>query len=411
MEIWKRNLYILWFAQFMATAAMNLVVPFLPLYLAQDLGMTDPGQIQNWTGLIFGANFLTAFIFSPIWGKIADRAGRKIMIIRSGFGMALVTVFMGLVTSPAQLLGLRLLNGVVAGFIPAAIALVSTNTPKERVGYSLGILQSGAVAGTILGPLLGGLFAEWMSFRQIFIVTGILLFFATVLVIATVKEINKPHPNNGTKAVKSAGDFKRIMAISPLPSLFLTGFLIQFAIMSTNPFMTAYVQDLWHSTQFVSLVAGFVISCSGIATMLFSPLLGKWGDKVGSKYILLFSLLGTTIFLIPQAVVHDIWTLMIFRFLMGMCLGGLVPSVNALIQKFAPQGMESLTFGYSNSALFLGNLLGPIIGGVLSAAYGINCLFLLAGTLFLINTIWVKIKLHPHESPRSLLEHMRYNQH
>ncbi|WP_027415163.1 MFS transporter [Aneurinibacillus terranovensis] len=409
MEVWKRNLYILWFAEFIVLAAMSLVVPFLPLYLSLDLGMHDQASIQRWTGLIFGANFLTAFIFSPIWGKIADKSGRKMMLIRSGIGMAVVTLLMGLVTSPVQLLALRLLNGVISGFVPAAIALVSTNTPKEKIGYSLGILQSGSVAGSILGPLMGGLFAEWMSFRHIFIVTGVLLFIASMLVIVAVKEINKPQPKEQTAQVEvqAESDFSRIIHISPLPSLFITGFLIQFGMMSTNPFMTVYVQELWHSSNFISLMAGIVISSSGIATMIFSPLLGKWSDRIGAKYVLLFSLLGAAVFFIPQGMVNDVWTLMVFRFLLGMCIGGLLPSVNALIQQYAPAGMESRTFGYSNSALFLGNLLGPVIGGILSGTIGLNSMFLLAGTLFLVNTIWVKIRLHPHETPRTLLKHMR----
>ncbi|ERI08410.1 MFS transporter [Aneurinibacillus aneurinilyticus] len=407
MEIWKRNLYILWFAQFMVLAAMNLVIPFLPLFLQHDLGVSDPVAAQHWTGWIFAANFLTAFLVAPLWGKLSDKTGRKAMLLRSGIGMSLVTLCMGFVTSPVQLLALRLLNGLISGFVPAAVALVSTNTPKEKAGYALGLLQSGAVAGTILGPLLGGLLAEWVSFRDIFRVTGLLLFGAAMLVLLFVREVNKPQPKLKAELLPNEETgLRRIIHTSPLPGLFLTGFLIQFAMMSTNPFMSSYVQELWPGGAFMSLMVGIVISASGISTMLFSPLLGKWGDKIGPQYVLLICLIGTVVFFIPQGLVNSIWPLIVLRFMLGMCIGGLIPSVNNLIRKHAPEGMESQTFAYSTSAMNLGNLLGPIVGGALSGVIGLHGLFFMAATLFLMNTMWVKYTLHRAQSPRTLLSRL-----
>jgi len=163
MEMWKRNLIILYVGQFLVMAAMSTVTPFLPLYL-QQLGITDPEEVRFWSAVIFGANLFTAFIFSPIWGKLADRYGRKVMLVRSGISMAIIITLMGFATNHFQLLLLRLLNGMMAGFIPAAIALTATNTPKERSGYALGILHSGSVGGTICGPLLGGFMADSFGF-------------------------------------------------------------------------------------------------------------------------------------------------------------------------------------------------------------------------------------------------------
>lgn len=392
MPIWKRNMYILWAAQFIVTAAMSLIIPFLPMYLQHDMGMTDMDEVHRWTGWIFGANFLTAFLMAPVWGRLADRTGRKVMLIRSGIGMATVTVLMGMVTAPEQLLGLRLLNGMISGFIPAAVALVSTNTPKEHTGYALGFLQSGAVAGTILGPLLGGLLAEWVGFRHVFLVTGSMLLTASIFVILFVKEVNRPQPKETVDGEE--GGFRRILHTEPLLALFLVGFLIQYAMMSTNPFLSSYVQELWQGRSLLSFMIGLTVSAAGISTVLVAPLLGKWGDKVGSHNVLLICLLGTAVLLIPQAFVHSIWLLIVLRFLLGICLGGLVPSVHNLIRQYAPKGMESRTFAYSTSAMNLGNLLGPVIGGPLSSWIGLHGLFLLAAVLFLINAFWVKGKLH-----------------
>lgn len=146
---------------------MSCVTPFLPLYL-QEMGLTDHDEVLLWSSLIYGANLLTAFLFAPIWGKVADQHGRKLMLIRSGLGMAITISLMGVASGPIHLLLLRLLNGVLSGFSPAAIALTATSTPKEKSGYALGILHSGSVAGTICGPLLGGLLADQFGFRAVF---------------------------------------------------------------------------------------------------------------------------------------------------------------------------------------------------------------------------------------------------
>ena len=239
MEQWRRNLYILWGAVFLLMAAMTSVIPFLPLHIEQNMGIQSEDMIATWAGLIFGANFFTAFLFSPFWGNMADKYGRKLMILRSGFGMAIVITLMGLATNVYQLLLLRLLNGVIAGFNPAAIALVATNTPKERVGFALGTLQSGAVAGSIIGPLLGGLLAEYIGFRQIFLYTGILILISTFIVLFFVKEEFMPSAKAQEKSFVK--DFNTIIGTQPLLALFGVSFLVQFAALNVMPILPLYI--------------------------------------------------------------------------------------------------------------------------------------------------------------------------
>ncbi len=389
MEVWKRNLVILWIAQFMVMMGMSLILPFLPLFLEQDLGVRNDQNLNLWAGFIFGANFLTALIFAPIWGKLADRIGRKVMLLRSAFGMAIVTGLMGFVTSPLQLLGLRLLNGVISGFIPAAIALVSTNTPKERVGFALGVIQSGGVAGTILGPAIGGVLADWIGFRLVFIVTGSLLFLAGFVALVMIREINKPNPK-----VKIAGsfvqDWKKIVSSGPMLPLFATGLMVQFAIMGTAPLLSIYVMDILQNPANVAFFAGIVVSTTGVANMIASPMLGRLGDRFGSQHVLMYCLLGTALITLPHAFANSIWMLVLLRFLLGLFIGGLNPSINTLIRQFAPKGMESRTYGYSASASFIGNMLGPITCALIADYIQIEAAFIFTSTLLFINFIWVQ---------------------
>ncbi|MDD2497573.1 MAG: MFS transporter [Desulfitobacteriaceae bacterium] len=393
MPLWKRNLTGLTFSLFLTFAAWNSIMPFLPLYLEQELGVHGDSAIKFWTGAIFGINFLTMMIVAPFWGKVGDKYGRKLMIIRSGVGLGFVIMLMGLAQTPLQLLLLRLLNGTISGMNPASIALVSTNSPKEKVGFALGTLQSGTVAGSILGPVIGGFLAEFLGFRQIFYFTGCVLLFSTLLVQIFVKEINKPDSAVQTSRMKS--DMKRIFCTTPLLTLFTTGFLIQFALLSTNTFVPIFAQELLpQDRESLSLLIGIAVSATGVASMFFSPVLGKLGDRVGSQRVLFYNLIGTTVFLIPHIFVGSYLQFLVCRFLLGLCIGGLIPSVNALIRKFAPEGMESSTYGYSNSFIYLGMMMGPIIGGILSGIIGVRGLFILAAFLFLVNTFW----FHKHIS-------------
>ncbi|OIJ22213.1 MFS transporter [Anaerobacillus alkalidiazotrophicus] len=389
---WKRNLYILMVCQFFVMGAMTMIIPFLPLYL-QELGVTDPQAVSRWAGIIFGANFLTAFLFSPLWGRLADRHGRKLMLLRSGFGMALVVSLTGFATGPWSLLLLRLLNGMISGFIPAAITLVSMSTPKKRVGYALGMLQAGAVAGGVCGPLFGGILADLIGFRMVFYVTGLTILITAFVVLYFVKEDKKKKVQSVEKT-DTIEDFKKIASTQPILPLFFVFFIVQCALIGINPLLSLFVQDLT-TTQNVAFYSGLALSVMGFANMSASPFLGKLSDRKGAHFVLLFSLLFAAIVTFPQAFVQSYWQLIIFRFLLGLCLGGLLPSINSLIRNLAPEGMESRTFGFSNSFMYLGTMIGPIAGGWLTSVAGIRSLFITSTILLLINAFVVKYKVIP----------------
>lgn len=396
MESWRRNLYILMVAQFMVMGAMTMIVPFLPLYLG-EMGMTDPDQTQLWAGLIFGINFLSAFIMAPIWGTMADKYGRKIMVLRSGFGMGIVIFLTGLATAPIHLFLLRFLNGVISGFIPAATSLVAAITPKEKSGYALGLLQSGAVAGSITGPFIGGALAELIGFRMIFFVTSFFVILATVVVLFAIREEVKPNP----KAKENKGLLEGasiVLKERPLLLLFSVGFILQFAMVGPMPQMSLYVSQLGAPGGYVAFFAGLVTAITGIANMTASPLLGRLGDRFSYQHVLFFAMLGAALFYIPHAFVTSIWQLLILRFLLGLCVGGLLPSLNALVRHKAPAGMLSTVFGYSTSATFLGNMLGPITGGFLSGMIGIRGLFITAGVLLIFGAMWLRYGLKISEA-------------
>ncbi len=385
---WQVNLIVLWLGQFLVMGGMTMIVPFLPLYL-KELGISDPHQIATWAGVIFAGNFVTSFLFQPIWGGLADRYGRKMMLLRSGFGMAMVMTLMGFATNAWQLLLLRMVNGTISGYAPAAVALVSTNTPRDKMGFAMGILQSGAVAGTILGPFIGGLLAEWIGYRYIFYVTGSLLFIASLMTLFLVKEKFNAKEAAAKPKVSVLEGYRQLRPIRQLPSLYTVTFLIQFAMLSSMPLMPLFIEELHGSGVGLAFYAGLVSSITGFSNLFAAPLLGRLSDRIGPERILGVCLVGSAVCFIPQALVHNVWQLFAARFGLGIFMGGLLPTVNALIRKYTPAGVESRSYSYNTSALSLGNMTGPIVGGALSAFMDIREIFIMTCVLLLINAFWV----------------------
>jgi MFS family permease len=393
LQQWKINLAVLWVGNFLVMAGMTMITPFLSLYLQQDLGVAGEHRISLWAGLIFAANFVTSFLFQPLWGKLSDRYGRKMMLLRSGFGMSIVIVLMGMATSPWHLLLLRIANGVISGFSPAAVSLVSGGTPKERMGFAMGTLQSGATAGTILGPLIGGLMADTFGFRPIFYMTGTMLFLASALSGFMIKENFDREAAARKPQASLLKGFRNLMRIPQMPVLLSITFLIQFAMLSPMALIPIYVQQLHGTTENLAFWAGFVGAVTGLSNMVSAPVLGRISDRVGPKWILLVSLIGAGLMFIPQSFVGTVGQLLVCRFLLGCFMGGLIPTVNALIRRYTPDGQDSRAFGFNSSALALGNMTGPVTGGVLSGLIGIEGLFIMSGLFLFATSLWTYVML------------------
>ncbi|MFC4306022.1 MFS transporter [Cohnella boryungensis] len=400
MQRWKINLFVLMGGSFLVMAGMTMIMPFLSLYLQQDLGLSNEHEIGVWAGVIFAANFVTSFLFQPLWGKLSDKYGRKMMLLRSGFGMSIVMLLMGFASAPWHLLVLRMLNGVISGFMPAAVSLVSATTPKERMGFAMGTLQSGGTAGAILGPFMGGLLADNFGFRPIFYITGTLLFLASLLSWVLVHEKFDRAEAAMQPQVSVLKGFRDLMVIRQLPVLLTVTFLIQFAMLSPMPLIPLFVQKLHGTTDDLAFYAGFVGSVTGLSNMICAPLLGKLSDRIGAMRILLVSLAGAAVMLIPQAFAGSVGQLLIYRFMLGCFMGGLIPTVNALVRRYTPDGMESRAFGFNSSALSLGNMMGPVMGGALSGWIGIEGLFILSGALLFLTCIWATKALRVRQAAK-----------
>lgn len=378
---WKKSLWILWGANFSIMCGMNLILPFLPLYIGQ-LGVHEVGDVVRWTGWIVAAQFITSFLTQPLWGAIADRRGRKIMLLRAGFGMAVVTALMGIVTEPWQLLALRLLNGFFSGFISMAVSLQASVTPREHSGKALGTLQTGSIAGSLIGPLIGGLLAGMIGYSHIFFVTGGLMLCASLIVMIFIREERKAPAQKKTRKRTEWRLFR------PLLPVFAASLITQVGMMSIEPIVTVYVKTIYFGNH-LELFAGLIVAITGIANLFGAPSLGRLGDRIGQRKTLVIALSMAALAFIPQAFATSITMLLVGRFLLGLFIGGMIPSLNVLVLKLAPTQIQGTAYGFNTSSLFLGNLIGPLLGSHFAAAYGFKSVFYITMGILLLCALFV----------------------
>ncbi|HMM19716.1 MAG TPA: multidrug efflux MFS transporter [Selenomonadales bacterium] len=385
MEIWKRNLLVCWFGVFATSSGLSQIAPVLPLYI-EHLGVHDVAAIERWSGIAFGITTLVMAIFSPIWGRAADKYGRKAMLLRASLGMAIVVTCMGFVHSVYQLVGLRLLQGTISGFYSGSITLIATQSPRERAGWALGTLSTASVGGMLFGPLFGGYLAETLGFRSVFFSTGLLLLIAFLLSLFFVQE-------QFTVSQEKVLGFKDIWRRLPNPGLiltmFVTTFVLQLALYSIEPIITVYVGQITQDMTHIALISGLVFAASGLASVIAAPRLGVLSDKIGPQKVMLGALIAAGILFIPQAMVHSPWQLVGLRFLLGIATAGLLPSVNTLLKCNIPDEVAGRAFGFNQSAQFLGTFSGAVLGGQVAAFFGIHYVFFTTSLLLLLNACWV----------------------
>ena len=387
---WKRNLTITWIGCFLTGAAFSLVMPFLPLYV-ESLGVTGHSALNMWSGLVFSITFLFSAIASPFWGGLADRKGRKIMLLRSALGMAIVMVLMGLAQNIWQFLILRALLGLLGGFIPNANALIATQIPRHKSGWALGTLSTGAVSGALLGPLVGGFLADNYGLRPVFFMTASVLFLCFLLTLLFIREQFQP------VAKKEMLRAREVIASLKSPklvlSLFVTTLIIQVATGSIAPILTLYVRDLAGNVTDIAFISGMIASVPGVAALISAPRLGKLGDRIGPEKILITALIVSVLLLIPMSFVQTPWQLGLLRFLLGAADGALLPAVQTLLVYNATNQIAGRVFSYNQSFRDIGNVTGPLIGASVSASYGFRAVFLVTATVVLFNAIYTGLSL------------------
>ncbi|NIM93372.1 MAG: MFS transporter [Anaerolineales bacterium] len=380
---WQRTLYIIFIGQLITAVGFSSIFPFLPLYV-ESLGSSTGLSIELLAGLVFSAQAFTMMIASPFWGMLADRHGRKLMVERSMFGGAGILLLMAFVNSAEQLVILRAIQGLITGTLAAANALVASVTPRERMGYAMGLLQVAVGIGVALGPLIGGAVADAFGYSASFFITSALLFLAGILVLFGVQENFVPTEDSQGRGGSFLARWGGLLSMEGVKPTYGLRFMSQLARMMIIPILPLFVLELLIEDTGVNTFTGLVIGVGAAATTLSAVYLGRLGDRVGHRRVLVVSAFSAALLYLPSSWVTEGWQLLVLYGLIGVAMGGIIPAISALLVSYTLPGEEGAVYGLDNSIRAGARSLAPLIGSSVALWFGMRSTFLATSLLFFI---------------------------
>nr|WP_240187249.1 multidrug efflux MFS transporter [Streptococcus lutetiensis] len=366
-------------------------MPFMALYV-EELG-APKNKVEWYAGLAVSLSALASALIAPVWGRLADRYGRKPMMVRASLVMTFTMGGLAFVPNVFWLLALRLLNGLFSGYIPNSTALIASQAPKNRSGYALGTLATGMIGGSLIGPLLGGVLAEWLGIRQVFLLVGFILLICNLLTVFLIKEDFKPVAKANAMSTREL--FSSIKDKQILIGLFVTSMIIQISAQSIAPILTLYIRNLGQ-TENLMFVSGLIVSALGFSSMLSSSTLGKIGDKIGNHRLLLIALFYSFSMYVLCALARNSLELGIVRFMYGFGTGALMPSVNSLLTKITPREGISRIFSYNQMFMNIGQVVGPFVGSAIATGMGYRSVFYVTSLIVFVNFVWSLINFRKY---------------
>lgn len=396
---WRKNVYILAVCNSFTAASYTMIVPFLPLYL-MELG-ADESDVAVYSGFVYAVTFLIAAIMAPIWGKLADSKGKKIMGMRAVVMLAITYLVGGFVSSPEGLFGMRIIQGFANGFMPMAMTMGSCFSPQSEIGYGLGIIHSGMIFGSVVGPLIGGLVSYLVGMRNSFYVAGGALVFLSFLYWFLMDEpptaeeralrdgepLPKPTPASEKTAAKKTSiidDLVYAFGNKKLLAILFIIFSTNLANYTLQPVIALHVGALVGSAGNVSLISGIVFGLGGISGAIAAAKWGKFGQSRGFFRALAYAFAGAGAFVVAQYFAPDVYVFGALQFMFGLFFMGANPAAAALLAKSAPAEFQGRAFGLSSTANQLGGMVGPLFAGFVAAAVGVAPLFVITGVTLLI---------------------------
>jgi MFS transporter, DHA1 family, multidrug resistance protein len=390
---WRVTLYTVWLAQTFAMLGFSFVMPFVPFYI-RTLGVHGTAAVVRWSGLIDSCAGIMMACTAPFWGVLADRYGRRPMVMRAMFGGAIAVGAMGLAKNVKQLLGLRVVQGGVTGTVSASIALISSVVPRAELGFSLGLMQTAVFLGNSLGPLLGGQAADAWGYRLPFAITCGLLLICGLLVLFGAKErFVRPEPKARADKDQPKVSLRQSLLLPGVSGLLVVYLLLNLSGSFVGAFFSLYVEQVNGSTRNAASVTGIIIAITGVAAALSAVFLGKLSDRVGHRKVLIASTALAGIVCLPQAFVHNVWQLAALRIFSGFAAGGMSPSLNAIVARTVPRGNLGRAYGSTVTAAAIGWSTGPLLGSWVASVINLQAPFVIMGCLMLLMALVVRIAL------------------
>lgn len=368
---------------------MSAVVPFLPLFI-RELGVTEPHEVSTWSGLVFAGPFFVSFFITPLWGAMGDKYGRKIITLRAILGLAVAQILVGLSQDVYQLFLSRMFQGALSGFVPAALALVASNTPKEKNAYALGVLQTATASGNIFGPLIGGFLADLFGFREVFFIVAGVLFLTSLFFLIYVKEINKVDKNGKKDSIKD--NLKLVFEDKKMLNISIMIFLAAFGFAIVRPIFVLYFETFDINSTYFATITGIIYAIVGVTNTFSPPWWGRMTNKIGYSKVIIYSSIITGTMYLLHYFVTSVWLLLPVRAILGIGFGGLAPIMFAMMSNNSSLEKKGGILSIGSSFQILGNSLGLISGGYLASIIGFRFPFIFTGLSYFFIIYFVMSK-------------------
>ncbi len=372
---WQRNLYAIWIAELIAIVGFGVAQPFIP-YFIRELGVQDLAQVELYSGLSLSIPSITMTLVSPIWGGLADRYGRKLMVERAMFGGAALYALNAFVQDVPSYLLLRAFQGALTGTVAAATTLVASSAPRERAGSALGALQVAVYLGSLLGPVFGGLVADVWGYRAAFGFTSVLLGLGGLCVVFLVQEDFVP------AVTRANAPFLRrmmlVMSSAALLPIFALRIMMRLGDRTLLPILPLFVESLSPAESRVASTTGLLFGVAAGASAIGALLLGRVSDRIGERIVLFSCFVGMAVVYALQFLVAETYQLLILQALLGLAMGGTLTALSASLARFAPAGQEGMVYGVDASAVSIAHSIGPVLGAGMAVGLGLRPVFLLA---------------------------------
>lgn len=412
---WRRNLLFVWFGLFAGMLGANFVFPFIPFFI-DELGIDGESRIAFWTGLAGSATGLSLTLTAPLWGSLADRYGRKVMLLRALIGAGTVIALMGLAQNVYQLVGLRLAMGAFAGTMGAAAALVAATTPRDRVGFALGTLQTGQFTGNMIGPVLGGIVAATFGLRQSFFICAALYAVAVLLTLLFVREPDVARVQEGAEDVPGntsslIGNLRVVVAERQILVMLAMLFVLWLSTTFVRPVLPISIDaysggasgrvSLWLPWGAAQLSreagTGVVFGVIGASSTIAALSVSSAGRRIGYRNAVTGAAIMTGVLYLPLAFADSFTAFVVFFLAVGLFQGAMVPGTNALIAAAVPDGKHGSAFGLAASMQSMALLIGPMAGGLTGSLLGIDWVYIAIGILLVGAGIWGRVLIREPE--------------
>lgn len=382
---WKRLLYLICAIQIGAGITIVGILSFIPLYLV-ELGLHDPGEAAVWAGLVSGITPFMVALSAPYWSLQANKRGPRPVMMAILATLATAVALSGFAQTPMQLLVLRTLQGLVGGFVPIGLAIIVFAIPEEKHPWAMGLYQASLVMGLVFGPLLGGLAADVFGYRTPFFMFSALSAICCLGVYKWMPNLSFPH-----KEQESQWSLLRyFLGISKVRMLAILMFLCNFGITGIGPILPLYIKHYMPVDEsYLATIVGIIIFGAGICSALASLSIAKMTKLMGMHRILLIATVGVSIFFILQYMMPDVWSLGICRSIAGFFMGLITPVANTLISLSVPVERKGIVFGALSGFVMMGNVLGPMISGMVANWFGYGVVFWMTAAIFAVAAVSV----------------------